>query len=125
MEDYSQIISMVKVICLIIIAVSAWNIASQNTSYFSSGLATTGDTYGPNLRFATGLSDRFIGSGANEPPVFYNLGSVSQINDALQKASQDTSDNFKGGRREGFDSTARIDKLKDITTYEHFAGSGL
>jgi hypothetical protein len=124
-EDYDQIFTMVKMICLIIIAFSIWNISSQNSSYFN-------DSQKADLPFVAERSDRFIGSGGNEPPVFYNLGSVSQIDAALQAAAKDPSDTFSDPnlnmmnkrKYEGF-GHENIKALKGITTYERFAGTGL
>jgi hypothetical protein len=125
-EDYSQLFTIVKMICLIIIALSVYSISSQNSSYFD-------DMRKASLPFISSRSDRFIGSGANEAPVFYNLGSVSQIDSALQAAAKDTTDTFSDPHLnklkniktyEGY-GDSHLNKLKGITTFEKYAGTGL
>jgi len=117
-EDFIQLYRVIIIVCLIIITVHVCS-NSSNSSYFSDTLKAT-------LPFASERDDRFVGSGGVEPPVFYNLGSVSQIDDALKKASQDGSDTFvdphlqklkKVG--EFFDPHGHVSKLKGVTAFEN------
>jgi hypothetical protein len=128
-EETTQFYKFFKLAVLVFIAISLWTISQQNSSYFN-------DMYKASVAHLPERTDRFIGSGANEPPVFYNLGSVSQIDAALQQAANDPTDTFsdpklnnlkKSRPYEGFTTPdqAHMDKLRGITTYERYAGSGL
>jgi hypothetical protein len=97
MESESDIhlaLFVIIVICLIVIAMSSYQSAycssyMSNSDYVSDPNSASGKA---NIRFAgessqQGLvpSSGFIGSGINEPPVFYNTGSFEDVNKALQK----------------------------------------
>jgi hypothetical protein len=98
MESESNIhvaLCVIIVICFIVIAMSSYKSAfgssyMSNSDYISDPSSAIGKA---NIRFAgessqQGLapSSGFIGSGINEPPVFYNTGSFEDVNKALQKA---------------------------------------
>lgn len=81
----------IVVLCLIVIAMSNYRLA-YGDEYMSNCLA--GDSNAASMRFATELSGSgnttksCFASGGNEPPVFWNIGSVEDTNDALQAASR-------------------------------------
>jgi hypothetical protein len=88
----------IVVLCLIVIAMSNYRLA-YGDEYMSNCYA--GDTNASSMRFATELSGAgnqtkscFAGgSGGNEPPVFWNIGSVEDTNEALQAAVKQTETN--------------------------------
>jgi hypothetical protein len=143
MESESDIhlaLFVIVVICLIVIAMSSYQSAygssymtGQVTDYVSNPSSTVGAA---NLRFAgessqQGLkgSSGFIGSGMNEPPVFYNTGSFEDVNNALQTASKQA-EGFKVGNSHFVGSADTVSNAKviktavDYTNLEAFAGKG-
>lgn len=90
MEDDLKLgLHIIVVLCLIVIAMSSYNL-SYGPSFMADG------TSGANLRFASTTSGSngpqgsgFTGSGQLEAPVFWNMGSVEQVDQELQAAAQD------------------------------------
>jgi hypothetical protein len=91
MEDDLKLgLHIIVVLCLIVIAMSAYNV-----SYGPSYMTDDGSS-GANLRFAATTSGSngpqgsgFMGSGQLEAPVFWNMGSVEQTDQELQAAARD------------------------------------
>jgi hypothetical protein len=106
-------ICIIKLICLIVVATSVYKIANPVSNFSNLNKA--------NLPHIAERSDYsfFVGSGANEAPVFRNIGSVEETNDYLTNTSKGAGENFQG---------AAFKNVKDITDFakiENFAGKGL
>lgn len=99
-------LEVVKVICLLVIAMSLYKATS---SYFD------GDLSKASLPHLAERSDPSFFMGSSEPPVFYNTGSFEEINEALQAAK---------GSKEGFAGSA-VKGVKDFSDLETLAGAGL
>jgi hypothetical protein len=144
-EDMLNGLFVVVIICLIVIAFSSYQVAfgsSYMTNAVTGYVSNPGSVQGAaNLRFAgessqTGLhgSSGFVGNGANEAPVFWNMGSVEETNAALQAASAQKEEGFTPSAKKeksGFvanASTANVAKViksgVDFTNIESFAGKG-
>lgn len=111
MEDTSQLqlgLCIIKVLCLIVIAMSVHKLATPAYSYFDGDLAKA------SLPHVAERSD-FIGDGSYESPKFWNQGSVEETNALLQQASAQK-ENFAG---------AAILNVKDYSDFEATAGAGL
>lgn len=143
-EDMLNGLFVVVIICLIVMAVSSYQVAFGSsymsnavTAYVSNPSSVKGAA---NLRFAgessqTGLrgSSGFIGSASNEAPVFWNLGSVEETNAALQAASSQA-EGFTPGlpkQKSGFVANAQTANIADVIksgvdfhNIESFAGKG-
>ena len=112
-DDLHLGLFVIKVLCLIVIAMSAYKVAYCSDSYFSDP-----NMGAASLRLQSERSD-FVGSGQSESPVFWNLGSVKDTNDLLQTAATQQETN-----NEDFKSRD-IKKLQDFQNIEHFVGAGL
>lgn len=110
-DDLHLGLYIIKVLCLIVIAMSAYKLSYGSESYFA-------DVGKADLPHISERSD-FMGSGAVEAPVFWNIGSVQETNDLLQAASL-----AKEPSSEGFQGKS-IKKMKDFSSLENFAGAGL
>jgi hypothetical protein len=107
-DEYHQGFYIAVVLCLIVIAMSAYKVA-YTTENFDG-------TAGANLRMQSTLSglgqtkgvpvQYFTGSGAMEAPVFWNMGSVEKTNALLQAAAADMAVDVAAGdtTSEGFKS---------------------
>ena len=122
MEDDLHIgLYIVVVLCLVVIAASAHKVAFTSSSYF-------GEADKAALAHRSERTDRFNGGGY-EPPVFWNMGSVKETNEALQAASQEEKENaaaavaavVKAATSESFAGKSP----KSFTDIESFAGKGL
>jgi hypothetical protein len=102
----------IKVLCLIVIAMSAYKVAYCSDSYFTDPTMSKA-----SLAHLAERSD-FMGSGQVEAPVFWNLGSVEETNELLQKAATQVEST------EGFKSRD-VKKMKDFQSIEQFVGAGL
>lgn len=112
MEDDLHLgLFVIKVLCLIVIAMSAYKMAYCSDSYFSDSTMNKA-----SLAHVAERSD-FVGSGQVETPVFWNLGSVEETNELLQNAAS------KAEPTEGFESRD-IKKMKDFQNIEQFVGAG-
>jgi len=93
MEDDLHLgLYVIKVLCLVVIAMSLYKITYTTDSYM-----TNADMGAASLRtHGTERSD-FMGSGGVEQPVFWNLGSVQDTNALLQKAAsqKETEEGFR------------------------------
>lgn len=110
MDDDIQLgLYIIKVLCLIVIAMSVYKLSTSNDSYFTSAKA--------DLPHLTERSD-FTGNGSLETPVFWNMGSVQETNDLLQAAAtmQETNESFQG---------KNVKSMKDFSSLENFAGTGM
>jgi hypothetical protein len=83
-------LTLIKVLCLIIIATSLSSMAS-GSSYFagtagaaSNRFLTESDQIGLQGLGSRGGTSSFVGGGANEVPVFWNIGSLSEVGAAQQ-----------------------------------------
>lgn len=93
--DVQMGLYIIVVLCLIVIAMSNYKMAY--TDEYMGNLAGNASSQ----KFATELSGAgnethssyFNGNGGNEAPVFWNIGSVEDTNEALQKASQQAESN--------------------------------
>jgi len=101
-DDLNLGLHIIVVLCLIVIAMSAYNFS------YSSSFMTDG-TSGAGLRFASTTSGStgpqgsgFTGSGALEAPVFWNMGSVEQVDRELQAAAVDLASSADADTSSGF-----------------------
>lgn len=94
MEDDLHLgLYVIKVLCLIVIAMSLYKLTYSSDSYMANA-----DMGAASLRtMGTERSD-FMGSGGVEAPVFWNLGSVQDTNALLQKASTQVETNTEAFR---------------------------
>lgn len=88
-NNYSVGFCVINTLCLIVIAVSVHRLASDSYSYYGNY-----DTLnGPGM-LSNSSNPRYSGSRSDfdngEPPVFWNMGSVDEVNDLLQSASHQT-----------------------------------
>ena len=114
-EDLKLGMYIIVVLCLIVIAMSQYNMAYGAMSFMQGeplGKALQAANSGPDLRFASRLStpgqSEFIGTGSTEPPVFWNMGSVEDTDAALQSASKQPEPSVSamiGGRYENSPNT--------------------
>lgn len=118
-SDLNMGLYVIMVLCLIVIAMSSYKVAYCGDSYFN-------DIYKASLPFAGERSDRFVGSGANEGPVFYNMGSVEDTNEALIAASKQ-SEGYTPARKmhEHYQGKPAFDVPTEFVHIESFAGAGL
>lgn len=106
-EDMYVGLCIIKVFCLIIIALSAHKIA-YGSEYF------VGEQLGQaSLPHMAERSD-FSGDGQYERPVFWNHGDMDAINDELQKARAQPAP-------EGFTP----EQIQNLNVLEKFVGTGL
>ncbi len=99
-------LEVVKVICLLVIAMSLYRATS---SYFD------GDMSKASLPHLGERSDPSFFMGSSEPPVFYGVSDFEKINEALQAAKSS---------KEGF-AGAAVKNVKDFSDLENLAGAGL
>lgn len=99
----------VKVLCLIVIAMSLHRLAYPR-EYFGNA-EELGKAGLPHLAERT---DKFIGSGANEAPVFWNIGDLEAVSSGLHEASAAPaeSENFT------------VASIKSLDHIEALAGKG-
>lgn len=118
-SDIKMGLMVILVLCFIVIAMSQYKMAYCGSEYFN-------DAYKASLPFAGERSDRFIGGA--EPPVFWNMGSVSETNDALQAAAsqKETNEGYTPKpKREHYQAQPNFVKPTTFTDIESFAGTGL
>jgi hypothetical protein len=89
-DDLHLGLYVIKVLCLVVIAMSLYKVSYGSDSYFSDK-----EQGAASLRMVTQRSD-FMGSGSVEAPVFWNLGSVEDTNTLLQSAAKtaETNESF-------------------------------
>jgi hypothetical protein len=100
-EDWQLAVCIIKVLCLLVIAMSVHRIANPRMYSYMAGAKSdlTGpagmSNYGRSLPHAVevegSLGSSFVGDGQHESPVFYNVGSLedlkrSQMSDASSDA---------------------------------------
>lgn len=131
MEDDLKLgLHIIVVLCLIVIAMSSYNM-SYGPSYMSDD-----GTSGANLRFAATTSGSngpqgsgFIGSGALEAPVFWNMGSVEATDKELQAAARDkastaaATDSGFQGQHSYMTGVAAVPKYSDLQLSKLASGS--
>lgn len=106
-DDLNLGLYIIVVLCLVVLAMSAYKVAFGNDSYMTN-------------RFATSRSD-FMGSGAVEAPVFWNMGSVEETNKLQQEAALQMAKDAAADAASPESFTNR----KDFDKLEGLAGAGL
>ena len=115
-EDLQLGLCIIKVLCLIVIAMSVHKLAYSAEPMTDRLVGASG------MRFAgvnsqVGLSG-FSGDGQYESPVFWNQGSVEETNAALQAASHAPAEGLSNR------DVKNLGKLEAFTNIENIAGMG-
>jgi hypothetical protein len=110
-EDLQLGLCIIKVLCLIVIAMSLHRMAYPPEYFVGEQM---GKASLPHFAERTDFgTSHFIGDGQNDKPVFWNLGDVESTNAALQAA--------RSTNEEGFTSN----DIKGLSSLESLAGRGL
>ncbi len=92
-NDYALGYCLIKVICLIVIAISVHKLASSkeymsgNNTLVGAQRVSVPNSFGTanGVRFYSDVQQSMFNNA--EPPVFWNMGSVEETNEALQAAA--------------------------------------
>lgn len=113
-EELQLALCVIKVLCLIVIAMSVYKMANPPLYSYMSGsnLPLGANTGGASMRFNTSIegglgTSGFVGDGAYETPVFWNNGDYDMISKEQSSASRDFG-NF------GVSSNENLENIREL-----------
>ncbi len=109
-DDLCLGLCVIKVLCLIVIAMSLHKIAYSNEYMWNPPSALSLHDQSQLPLISHHASHQVSSFNGGEPPVFWNLGDVESVNEELQNASKSTAPDFNTSNFAGQPLEAKLHK---------------